>query len=164
MVEYVTKLKWWDSQMHMSSFVSQASQPFCGKRFTPCFLGTVLLLCMSACASRPWYDAPPPMPVPLSPEVKAELGTPTAVEFVWSRTGQTEGYDFHVFNGVTTDIDQYMLRNLQPEQICAGDTCRVRVPLALPASKRHAWRVRSYNNAGRSAWTRHLFTWGTPTQ
>lgn len=112
---------------------------------------------VSACSRTPWYDDPPVQPMPLSPAPGAVL-LPGDTTFTWSRTAQTESYDFHVFNDETKDIDRYMLQGLNPATICAADTCSISLQLALPDSSRHAWRVRASNVAGKSAWTRSLFT------
>jgi len=116
-------------------------------------------LLISSCATQPWYDTPPPMPVPVSPEVAAELGPAALVIFTWEATTSTETYDIHIFNAVNSDIDRHMQRGLKPSQVCQDGICSVTMSLSLPASDRHAWRVRSVNVAGFSAWTRNLFTW-----
>lgn len=114
----------------------------------------------SGCASKPWYDAPPPMPQPVSPSVSAILGSVDEVEFLWRASEHTEHYDFHIFNAQTSDIDQFMLKGMSVASICQGDLCGITINIgSLPVSERHAWRVRSTNMAGFSGWSRSLFTW-----
>jgi len=125
------------------------------------YVATLFLMALqiSSCATQPWYDTPPVMPVPVSPEVAAVLGPAAMVTFTWEATTRTETYDIHIFNAVNSDIDRHMQRGLRPSQVCQDGICRVTLSLSLPASDRHAWRVRSVNVAGFSAWTRNLFTW-----
>ncbi|MGQ7845392.1 hypothetical protein ACUNV4_12995 [Granulosicoccus sp. 3-233] len=117
-----------------------------------------VLAFLGACASRPYYDYPPPMPQSLEPVAGAELRAGEPVEFSWRRADDTESYDFHVFNAENSDISRYMKTGLLAADICTADRCSLHLYLSLPDSSRHAWRVRSSNNAGKSAWTRTLFT------
>ena len=124
-----------------------------------------VLTLLSACATTPFYDYPPPMPRALTPETGTSLRAGEPVEFSWRRTEDTESYDFHVFNAENSDIARYMKTDLRAEDICSGDHCSINLYLALPESERHAWRVRASNNAGKSAWTRTLFTFtASPAQ
>lgn len=116
---------------------------------------------LSACASSPWYDNPPPMPGNASPPPGTLVSSNKSVLFVWDATPQTESYDFHIFNAQNSAIDQYMLTGLDPDEVCSGDTCSINLKVTLPDSDRHAWRVRSSNMAGKSAWTRTIFTFSS---
>lgn len=101
------------------------------------------------------------MPEVISPPSAAELGNVSTVEFIWHATQQTESYEFHIFNAQTSDIKTYMRTNLKAETICRDELCSITLTLSLPESNRHAWRVRSTNVAGWSAWTRRQFSWNT---
>ncbi len=129
-----------------------------GRKFSG-FMVLVVGLLLSGCASTTWYDEPPPMPVPVSPEVADSLGPAAMVTFSWEPTPRAETYDFHVFNAVNSDINQHMSRGLVPGKICGASVCSITMAVSLPASERHAWRVRATNVAGSSSWTRSLFTW-----
>ena len=131
-------------------------------RKTVLHLGCVAVLTfLSACASTAYYDYPPPMPRALAPEAGAILRSGEPVEFSWRRTDDTESYDFHVFNAENSDIARYMKTGLLAADICSADHCSINLYLSLPESERHAWRVRASNIAGKSAWTRTLFTFTT---
>ena len=119
------------------------------------------IVLLSACASAPWYDTPPYMPVKVSPLEGAVVNPGTPVVFAWDAINEADTYDFHIFNVETSDIDQYMLTGLKPSEICSGGTCSVSLQLSLPDSDRHAWRVRAANMAGQSAWTRSIFTFSS---
>lgn len=127
-------------------------QPLCR------LLSVLLFVAVTGCASTPWYDSPPPMPEAIGPQSGSTLSAGEPVEFLWTQTPDTEFYEFHVFNAQNSDIQRYMKTDLRPSDICDGAYCRVDLYLSLPASERHAWRVRSGNIAGKSAWTRSLFT------
>lgn len=121
-------------------------------------LGAVsVFLLLGACATKPFYDYPPLMPNPIEPQAGALLHPGEPVEFVWTRTEDTESFDFHVFNATNSDISQYMKTDLSPESVCTGNRCSINLYLSLPESDRHAWRVRASNVAGKSSWTRTLF-------
>lgn len=98
------------------------------------------------------------MPGVVSPEAGAIVRAGEPVRFEWSRTGDTESYDFHVFNAENSDIARYMKTGLLPADVCVAERCSINLYLSLPESNRHAWRVRASNMAGKSAWTRTLFT------
>lgn len=113
---------------------------------------------LSSCASTPFYEYPPAMPVVMAPEAGVTLRTGESVEFVWNRPADTESFDFHVFNAENSDIARYMKTDLAAANICSAERCSINLYLALPESNRHAWRVRASNVAGKSAWTRTLFS------
>ncbi len=117
-----------------------------------------LLAFLSACATTPYYEYPPSMPQAMTPEVGATLQAAEPVEFSWRRSDDAENYDFHVFNAETSDIARYMKTGLPAADICTGERCSINLYLSLPESDRHAWRVRASNMAGKSAWSRTLFT------
>lgn len=116
---------------------------------------------LSACASTPWYDTPPFMPVNVSPTEGTIITPKIPVVFTWDESFQAETYDFHIFNAETRAIDQYMQTGLKPSEICSAGSCRISLKLSLPDSNRHAWRVRASNIAGQSAWTRSIFTFSS---
>lgn len=122
---------------------------------------TLVLLCflLSACATTPWYSQPPSKPEPMNPVAGAQLGSTKDVVFSWRVAEQTEFYEFHIFNAVTSDIDRYMVRQISPKAACRSGVCSIGLPITLPESTRHAWRVRAINVAGASAWTRNVFSW-----
>lgn len=117
-----------------------------------------LLALLSACATTPYYDYPPNMPQAIAPEIGATLQAAEPVEFSWHKSDDAESYDFHVFNAETSDIARYMKTGLPAADICTGERCSINLYLSLPESDRHAWRVRASNMAGKSAWSRTLFT------
>lgn len=121
-------------------------------------VSVAMLLITTSCVSTDWYESPPVMPQAISPVIHAEKLAGQLVKFEWSRTESTEYFEFHIFNGESTDIAQYMTLNLLPKRICNEQTCSLTLSLDLPVSERHAWRVRSGNMAGLSTWTRSLFT------
>lgn len=125
------------------------------------FLILLFTLGVAGCANHPWYDNPPSMPEAISPPSGAELGDISTVKFTWRATKQTESYEFHIFNAQTNDIKTYMRKNLKADALCSAELCSMTLALSLPESNRHAWRVRSTNVAGASAWTRRLFSWNT---
>lgn len=101
------------------------------------------------------------MPGNVSPPVGTLVSEKKSVLFVWDVTPDTESYDFHIFNAQNSAIDQYMLVDLNPDEVCSGDTCSINLKVSLPDSDRHAWRVRASNMAGKSAWTRSMFTFSS---
>ncbi|ASJ76258.1 hypothetical protein [Granulosicoccus antarcticus] len=132
-------------------------------RLRPLLTGVAVMAStlLSACASSPWYDNPPPMPGNASPPPGTLVSSKKSVLFVWDATAETESYDFHIFNAENSAIDQYMMVGLNPDEVCSGDTCSINLNVSLPDSDRHAWRVRSSNMAGKSAWTRTIFTFSS---
>lgn len=146
------------SKLPIPAFVRVQGLPESFGRTAAWLLAIVLLLISSACASRPFYDTAPPMPTALSPEQGTVLRAQEPIEFVWTRTAETEAYEFHIFNAQNSDIDRYMKTELEPSTICDDRHCRLHLYLSLPESSRHAWRVRSVNMAGKSAWTRSVFS------
>lgn len=112
---------------------------------------------LSGCSTRIHYDSPPFMPVVIEPAKEAILKNGTPVSFRWRMSAATESYEFHIFDRTSVDIQRYYLRDLMPDTICSAGVCSVTLTLSMPADSGHAWRVRAYNNAGFSAWTRHIF-------
>lgn len=124
-------------------------------RLFMCALAGIALV---SCATTPWYDTPPRMPVVITPEVGVPFLSGENVTFVWSSSDTAEHYDFHLFNATNSDIDEYFNRDLDPASVCDGDTCSITLTVRLPESDRHAWRVRAGNVAGNSSWTRTLIS------
>lgn len=120
---------------------------------------------LSACAiATELYEPTPPPPVPYMPEPVApaegiELSQFDEVVFSWRASQHADRYEFHVFNAINKDTQQYFLRDLRPKDNCINDICSISIKLNLPESERHAWRVRAVNESGASQWTRKLFTW-----
>lgn len=114
------------------------------------------LLC-AGCVSRPWYDEPPAIPVPLEPAAASIVVNQAATRFVWRASENTEHYEFHIFNRVNSDINRYYLNEIDPDEVCYQSLCEITLEVSLPVVKGHAWRVRASNIAGKSAWTRIEF-------
>lgn len=116
-----------------------------------------LLIGVSACTTRVYYENPPLMPVVVEPVAQAVLVNGAPVSFVWRESLNTESYEFHIFDRTNSDIQRYYHSNLMPVTVCAAGLCSITLSLAMPVDKGHAWRVRSYNNAGYSTWSRKIF-------
>lgn len=119
---------------------------------------------LPGCAvGNPFVEQPigplPAMPEPVGPASNADLSKLANIVFSWKRTEHAVGYEFHIFNALNADVDTYMITGLTNEANCHGDVCGIKVRVALPDSKGHAWRVRAINEAGASAWSRRVFTW-----
>ncbi|MFK7857018.1 MAG: hypothetical protein AB8B79_23085 [Granulosicoccus sp.] len=115
-------------------------------------------IALVSCATTPWYDDPPSMPGVIAPEVGAPFLSGENITFSWFSSETAEHYDFHLFNATNSDIEEYFNRDLDPANVCTGDTCSITLTVRLPESDRHAWRVRAGNVAGNSSWTRTLFS------
>lgn len=94
----------------------------------------------------------------LSPEADSQFLSGESVLFRWSRTEAAEHFDFHIFNVTNSDITQYSYQQLKSVNVCVGETCSISLSVRLPESDKHAWRVRAGNIAGKSDWTRTLFS------
>lgn len=99
-----------------------------------------------------------PVPENALPSVGAEIVAGEEVEFVWAPVDDADHYDFHLFNGVTGDIEQYYRSQAAPERICDASACRLVIKVELPESDAHAWRVRAARGDDLSEWSRSLFT------
>lgn len=117
----------------------------------------LLMVTMQACAIRTYHETPPTMPQAVEPVNAAVFTNGTPVRFVWRATDNTEHYDFHIFDRTTSDIERYYMAALKPESVCAGGLCSVTLNVNMASDTGHAWRVRAYNSAGNSGWTRTIF-------
>lgn len=115
-------------------------------------------LAMSACTSRIRYEAPPLMPLPVEPITGIALSNAVPTRFVWQAARNTEYYEFHIYDRTTTDIQRYYRTPLRPSSVCGGELCSITITLAMPQDTGHAWRVRAFNNAGFSEWSRTIFS------
>lgn len=120
-------------------------------------LTAITVLALSGCATRTFYDAPPPMPIPVEPAVDSVLANGVPVRFVWQASRDTDYYEFHIFNRLTSDISQFYRSNLLPASVCGGGLCALTMTFSMPLSDSHAWRVRAVNNAGFTDWSRSIF-------
>lgn len=138
--------------------MSASSQP---RRVTTLVVRACLILAfvtgLSACSTRVYYENPPMMPDVIEPVAEAVLVNGTPVRFVWRESDRAESYEFHIFDRTNSDIQRYYLSGLMPATVCANGVCSISVTLSMPVDKGHAWRVRAYNNAGFSTWTRKIF-------
>lgn len=121
------------------------------------FLWLALAGMVQGCAWRTYYESPPATPQVLEPVNAAVLGNDVPVRFVWRETADTEHYEFHVFDRTTSDIQRYFKAPLYPSSVCAAGLCSLTLTFDMPVVEGHAWRVRSANSAGKSAWSRTLF-------
>lgn len=117
-----------------------------------------LMLLIAGCAAGPEYDSPPQTPVNVSPVELSNVVINAQTTFVWQEARNASYYEFHLYNNATSDIEQYMRRNLRANDVCQNGQCSLTLNVALPLKKDHAWRVRAGNNAGLSEWSRTRFT------
>ena len=120
------------------------------------FLLVVAVSCVG-CAGMPYYENPPPTPIPILPAKSSVIVNQTDTRFVWRETENAEHYDFHIFNRANSDISTYFLERIDPDEVCYQQLCEITLELLLPVRNGHAWRVRAGNIAGKSAWTRIEF-------
>ncbi len=97
------------------------------------------------------------MPIPVEPAVDTMIASGTPVRFVWRASDTAEHYDFHIFDRTTTDIKKYYRKALKPASVCAATICSLTMTVSMPVDNGHAWRVRAYNSAGNSEWSRTVF-------
>jgi len=98
------------------------------------------------------------MPLAEIPGINAQFMYEESVTFSWTRSDTAEHYDFHLFNATNSDISEYYYPELKPSDVCTVETCSINLTVRLPVSNRHAWRVRAGNVAGKSNWTRTIFS------
>jgi len=111
-----------------------------------------------SCASAPYYRDAPDMPAIVAPVGGSALILNADTRFEWRPGERGSPYDFHVFNRRTGDIERYFMREMPSADICSETICSVTLSLALPYMSGHAWRVRAGNHAGKSTWTRKMFS------
>ena len=99
----------------------------------------------------------PNTPENVFPAVSADLVQGSDVEFVWQSDPNVVTYQFHIFDNVAKNTTPYV-SDLAAANICSGGTCRLSHPVTQPVATRHAWRVRGFNSAGPSEWSRSLFS------
>lgn len=131
---------------------------FCIRFVAWSFISICAVFSLSSCASTAWYENPPGMPIVVTPELDSPFLSGQSVTFTWIGSQTAENYDFHLFNAINSDITQYYNRELKPASVCRGESCSITLSVRLPESDKHAWRVRAGNIAGKSSWTRTLFT------
>jgi len=120
----------------------------------------LMLACTGAvgCATPEWHDTPPGMPAAIAPGVGAELVAGAPVRFSWTPAERATHYDFHVFDRESGDIMRHDRSALDARTACDADECAVTLPITLSEIDGHAWRVRAGNVAGKSGWTRSIFS------
>jgi len=100
----------------------------------------------------------PREPAVIQPTNAAEVKAGSLVDFIWRPIPDATGYDFHLFDGVNSEMTD-SLTNLPATTVCQGnELCRLTRTVTLQAGIGHAWRVRAVNRFGRSTWTRNVFT------
>jgi len=119
---------------------------------------TALLAMLASCATEPYYEAAPTMPVNASPGEDVSIIVNAQTTFVWQPTDNTQFYQFHIYNQTNKDTTQYSRDKLLQDKVCTDGLCRLTLNVNLPLAKSHAWRVRSANNAGFSEWNRTRFS------
>jgi len=115
------------------------------------------VLPLSGCGLMSTNDAPPAMPVNISPLVEANIVVNSDITFVWAETETAREYHFHIYNRSNRDATQYLRRGLYPKDVCSDGQCSITLNVSLPVLENHAWRVRAGNNVGWSSWNRSRF-------
>ena len=112
---------------------------------------------VTGCAAFPEAGDAPSVPVPVRPADAADVVANARTRFVWAPVEGASGYDFHVFDRTTRDIERYRRDGLRARDVCDADACSIETSLSLPRVKDHAWRVRAVGRGGASEWSRARF-------